>query len=218
MATMNDLPLITLPVPIALMRNGRWINNGPLSNMNPGQAVIRFRSVASHYVEPAYVAAKAPDAMVPQADARLPAVPFHERVATTEPRQAKTLGKPIARGGLVEPRPDWECVCIGAMASFLAQKFAAGTREATWLVAQDPDSLHEWSNWRDARWGLSFQDGDATGTGRDALGLLLRIGRTRLVAGKNLPTAPEEKWADLQASLIAEMVRLSSGSHRNPVD
>ena len=139
MRTMEDLPLLRLPVP-PLPRKGRWVDNGPLSNMAQGQATIRYRSVATRLVEPAYVAAKAPDAIVRDA-AGLRDVAFHERVAEQDPARAKALGVSRQRGGLVDARPDWERVCIGAMASFLAQKFAAGTREATWLLGREQRDL-----------------------------------------------------------------------------
>ena len=190
-ATMQDLPLLRLAVPPGLPRKGGWIDNGPLSNMSPGQAIVRYRSVATHLVEPAYVAAKAPDALVPNADGQ-GTVAFHERVAAADPRRVKPLGKPLNRGGLVAIRDNWEQVCIGAMACFLAQKFAPGTAEADWLVTQAPDGLVEWTNWGDARWGVAVRDGQASASGRNALGLLLEIIRARLLKGL-LPPAAAEK-------------------------
>ena len=64
-ATLADLPVIRLYVPLDLPRKGRWIDNGPLSNMTQGEADIVLHAVRSKFVEPAYVAAKNPQAKVP---------------------------------------------------------------------------------------------------------------------------------------------------------
>ena len=146
MQTIADLPIIEVPVPADLPRRNGWIDNGPLSDFARGDAVIRFRSVVADRVEPAYVAAKAPDALVahPRGDAYSP-MPFHERVALEAPARVKRLGRPRAQGGLIDPRPDWDEVCVGAMASFIAQKFAVGTTEAAWLATRAPESLVEFT-------------------------------------------------------------------------
>ena len=211
MQTIADLPIIKVPVPADLPRRNGWIDNGPLSNFARGDAVIRFRSVVADRVEPAYVAAKAPDALVahPRGDA-YPPMPFHERVALEAPTRVKRLGRPRAQGGLIDPRADWDEVCVGAMASFLAQKFAAGTTEAAWLATRMPESLVEFANWGDARWGCAFRNGGSVAAGRNALGLLLVIGRARLLAGRALPTADEAYWGALQVALLPVMARHSA--------
>lgn len=208
MPTIKDLPLLKLPVPCNLKQKGNWVDNGLLSNMNSGQAKITYRSVSTHYVEPAYVAAKAPDSLVAHWSESRKLVAFHERVASSDPKRVKILGS--NRGGLIKPREDWEEVCIGAMASFVAQKFAPGTREADWLVQQQPESLVEWTNWGDKRWGVAFKPGQAQAEGRNALGLCLIIGRQRLMENKLFPTAHETDWQKLQALLVPHMIKVSS--------
>lgn len=208
MGTMNDLPLLSLPVPGDLPRKGNWIDNGPLSNMTQGRAIIRFRSVATNFVEPAYVAAKNPDALVP--DGRGGTIPFHERVAAADPRRVKGLGKPRLRGGLIDPRPDWELVAIGAMASFTAQKFAPGTREAAWLVSRPENMLVEFNNWGDRRWGAAFREGEQTASGRNALGLIQILTRRRLATGRAPATASEDQWKDFQQALLPAMIKASN--------
>lgn len=207
MKTMEDLPTIALPVPDYLPRKGRWIQNGPISNMSAGTALVRYRSVCTHFVEPAYVAAKSPDTIV--SDGRGGTQAFHQQIASTDPSRVKPLGKPVARGGLVDTRTDWECVCIGAMATFLAQKFDPGTPEADWLVRRKPESLVEFSNWFDDRWGLAFRDGQGTARGRNALGLLLILAQRRLMSGRKPATADEADWAVLQAHLVPVMIEAS---------
>ena len=210
MHTITDLPMLRLPVPPTLAWKGAYVDNGPLSNFSDGEAVIRYRSIASRKVEPAYVAAKAPDALVRHPlDPSHEAVPFHVRVAAADPARVKRLGAPRSRGGLIDLRPDWENVCVAAMACFLAQKFAAGTREARWLVEQPPPSLVEFLNWHDSRWGCAFARGEDHAIGRNALGLLLVIGRQRLIAGRTLPIATEAEWPALQLALLPAMARLS---------
>lgn len=83
------------------------------------------------------------------------------------------------------------------MAFLLTQKFAPGTREATWLVARDPMTLVEWTNWGDQRWSVAFRGGQQHAAGRNTLGLLLRIGRERLMQGRLFSTAPEADWTSL---------------------
>jgi predicted NAD-dependent protein-ADP-ribosyltransferase YbiA (DUF1768 family) len=205
MATINDLPMMTVEVPQSLARKGRWVDNGPLSNYARGDVVVRYRSVATQHVEPAYVAAKNPDALVPDPRDPSNSIPFHERVAMADPTKVKALGKPKARGGLIDPRPDWEEVCLSAMWSFLVQKFAPGTKEHEWLVGTD-GSLIEFTNWGDQRWGVSFRDGDRIAKGRNALGLSLELLRKTMVMGDSPEIPDEEDWAQFQIRLIGEIL------------
>lgn len=209
MKTIADLPMLRLAVPPSLKMKGAWVDNGPLSNFSEGQAVIRFRSVATRRVEPAYVAAKNPDALVPSTAAPELLIPFHERVAAHPPARVKALGKPRSKGGLIDTTADFEETCVGAMASFGAQKFAHGTAEAAWLAAADPRTLVEWTNWGDRRWGVAFRNGDAYADGRNALGLILALGQDRLRTGRPLATADEADWKALQLALLPLMAAKS---------
>jgi predicted NAD-dependent protein-ADP-ribosyltransferase YbiA (DUF1768 family) len=205
----NPLPLSALEprsydVPPTLPRHGRYVDNDRLSNFARGEVLIHYRSIASHYIEAPYQAAKAPDAIV---DMLGEAIPFHEaiqRLAANDPSRAKRLGKPRVRGGLIDPRADWEEVCVAAMAGFELAKFAPGTRDLGWLIAQ-PSPLVEFNNWNDGRWGAVLPRANGKAEGRNALGRLATLIKERPEA---IPTPiDEDRWAEIQVELIHALNR-----------
>lgn len=193
-----------LPEPGLLRYKGRWIDNGVLSNMHAGRAVIRYRSVASHCVEPAYVAAKAPMTMVAASASSQRKIPFHELISSVDALTAKRYGRPRGRGGLVDVRPDWDEVCLAAMWSFQVMKYAAETPERQWLLDQQAP-LVEWSNWGDRRWGVV--PGKHCGAGRNALGIILSLLKDKIQRGAEPQPISEEAWPMFQEQLVAEMNR-----------
>jgi hypothetical protein len=202
MAVMNDLPVLTMTMPAGLpVKPGGWIDNGWLSNYHDGEAMVRYMSVTSRRVEPAYVASKNPMALVPHFGEM---IPFHVKVAREPPATVERLGKPRSMGGLIDPRPDWEQVCVAAMWAACVQKFAPGTAENASLMASE-GLLVEWTNWGDRRWGVSpDKKGKPACTGRNALGLMLMVLREDLAGGR--VEHPEEKdWARFQGALMPRM-------------
>lgn len=185
-------------VPPTVRMNGRYVDNEVLSNFSRCSTPIRYRGITTHFVEVAYVAAKAPDAIVETRQGPIAFADHVGQLAAANPSLAKRLGRPKGRGGLINPRPDWDFVNISAMAMFLLTKFAPGTPERAQLDRM-PGPLVEWNNWRDTRWGAHINGSRATG--RNALGRLLTLLRE-----DRLPTGfAEHDWAGIQPRLITAM-------------
>lgn len=221
MATINDLDIIKMPVPepSTLRYKGRWIDNGILSNMHRGDAAITYRDLSTHQVEKAYVAAKNPTAWVSHRmkDGSHFEGHFIDLISRVDTYTAKFLGKPPQRGGLIESRDDWEEVCIAAMWSFQAQKYAPGTREREWLLGTS-EGLVEWTNWGDQRWGIAvLKNGSAQG--RNALGRIVTLIRDEIRSGREPAVIEENEWAGEQEGLIERMNKVEYvdvGEERQP--
>jgi hypothetical protein len=197
MAHFNELLPRRYPAPPELAYRGRSVHNADISNFDPLGHPVVYRGHRSLILEKAYTAAKNPDALVPRADGS-GLVAFIDRIYS-EPRAAdvKRLGAPPYRGGLVQPRDDWNHVNIAAMDFFLRQRWQPGTADAA-ALAKRPRPIVEWVNWTDTRWGVRTD----TCRGRNALGLLLDVIADELLDGLVLPGAGEADWRLRQEELI----------------
>ena len=191
-----------------LATRNRYVHNW-FSNFDPVGLPVKYRGHVTPLLELAFVAAKNPDARVPDPDDRegIMTIPFHDRVfGCSTPGQAKRMGSSRNRGGLVELRPDWDRVNVAAMDFFLRQRWQPGTRDAARL-AELPKPIVEVNNWGDNRWGATTGDWK----GRNALGLLLDVVAEEIKAGHVSPGADEDHWEARQVFLVAELNACVSG-------
>jgi predicted NAD-dependent protein-ADP-ribosyltransferase YbiA (DUF1768 family) len=189
----NDVSVrtVVLPSPRSL-KGGGYINNGLLSNFAscPWIAVQNERFTS---VECAYVYLKSPSPDLAQA-------------LNFSPAKAKQLGRDVVLAA------DWESIKIAAMAFCLQQKFSQ-PKFRSWLLAQQPSSLVEWTNWGrggDQIWGVYVRQ-NVTGQacpGRNILGRLAQRMRS-MILEDNDPSIPAERssWKIAQDRLIEDINR-----------
>jgi ribA/ribD-fused uncharacterized protein len=113
----------------------RW-----LSNFHPAEVMLdKFHYAGTEW---AYQAAKDLD----------PAVREVIRKAKT-PREAKKLGGPKSRGGIVTLRSDWEAVKYAVMEDLVRQKYTFHPDLSRLLLATGEAVLIEGNWWHDNDWG-----------------------------------------------------------------
>lgn len=198
MADFTDLALRQYALSGPLAYRGRFVHNW-FSNFDACGQPVSYRGHQSPRLEIPFVAAKNPDAMVVAPCGG--EMPFITRVfACASPSEAKRLGAPRKRGGIIDPRPDWDGVNIAAMDLFLRQRWQPGTRDAHRLAGMT-GPIVEWNNWRDDRWGVTI----GNCRGRNALGLLLDKIADEIRTGYVAPGAEEPFWAERQEELIVAL-------------
>ena len=106
-----EIRTYTTPESFKLTPRG-YIDNGWISNFASGEATLNYRTLHTQRNEALYVAAKNPDATVTYQQRKMP---FIQAVALHPHDRIKPLGKPRSKGGLIDPRPDWEHVCLAVM-------------------------------------------------------------------------------------------------------
>lgn len=83
-----------------------------------------------------------------------------------KPADAKNLGGPKSKGGIVTLREDWELVKIGIMYDLNLQKFSKSPLKER-LLSTDDAYLEETNTWKDIFWGV------CNGVGQNWLGKIL---------------------------------------------
>lgn len=147
----------------------RWLSNfwpvtityGPDEGCRPG-TLLTYRSV-----EHAYQAAKTHDAFAK--------VTISKALTAG---QAKRLGGPKAKGGIVGVRPDWETVKFGIMMDLLREKFRQSPYKEK-LLATGEMFLCEGNTWHDLIWGCC-KCAKHNWSGKNALGELIMKVRMEL--------------------------------------
>lgn len=194
----QDYFLIT---PNILKWKGKYIDNGILSNTTRLSKPICWRDRIFHSVEAIYVAEKNPFCSI---DGK----PFIDHVVEHCERhgvhQVKRLGLPKVRGGLIDPRPDWDYIRIGVMLSANALKYFPGSSESDWLASIDQSRLVEYNNWGDRYWGAVVTKDNARARGRNILGKALTIIQQRLLDNRPIQYIPEHTWRDAQRYVIKQ--------------
>ncbi len=94
-------------------------------------------------------------------------------LAAPTPTEAKRLGGPPSRGGIVQLRPRWdEEVRYQVMAEVLRAKFTCRVEREQKLLATGDAVLEEGNDWHDTHWGICYCSTHG-GTGENHLGRLL---------------------------------------------
>ncbi len=128
--------------------NGKWIDNGILSNMCISPFIIDGIEYGS--VENYYQSHKVNDPLI------------WESMSKISPRQAKSEGRKLRF-----IREDWEMAKVGIMLKGLMAKFDHDPFKSL-LLETGNTKLIEWNNWGDRIWGADVKDGK----GRNILGIL----------------------------------------------
>lgn len=207
MLATDILRLETYPVPDDLPYNGKYADNGYLSNFTPGQ-LISYLGLQWKYVESAYQASKNPNVVVEHNGVSLP---FFEHVYNHEKqfglKGIKALGKPKAKGGLVDLRPNFMDEHIAYMYWFCVMKIHKNAEHIAQLLEHTPDTLVEFNNWGDDYWGACIRK-DKTAKGYNILGGVYGIIRMYYVRNiEMMPFAPNEA-EETQAILLQLMTAM----------
>lgn len=203
MATIKDLHIRHYEEQDVAWR-GRYVHNW-FSNFDKVGFPVTYRGNTTSVLEVAYVAAKNPDIMVDSPRGGM--MKFIDRVfAARSPSEAKKLGNPKYRGGIIDPRPGWDNVSLAAMDYFLRQRWQPGTEDAKRLMAW-PVPVVEANNWGDRRFGVTLEEW----TGHNALGLLLTVIQEDLKSGAVPAGAEEADWPAHQNELVRRLNEMEHG-------
>jgi ribA/ribD-fused uncharacterized protein len=138
-----------------------------LSNFHP--AIVTYEFDVYPTTEHAYQAAKSLDLVIRK-----------QIQEAKTPGDAKKLGQPVEKGGIVKLRKDWENVKVSIMKFILIQKFKQEKFKHK-LIATGTHVLIEGNWWHDNFWGTCHCDKCIEIFGNNHLGRLLVSIREQLM-------------------------------------